>query len=169
MEVGAVEGSEDRRLRKGEVEDEDVAARTDHASHLVEGDVVISHVSQSERDGEGVEGRISEREAGAVSGNQVGDTFFLGFAEHGFAEVRGDDLGVWKFAIEHECQIAAAGCEIENDVWTPRFDDVCRLGAPQEIGAAAECVVRQIVARRDGGECAADKVRVLLRDSMVRG
>ena len=151
VQVGAVNPAE-RRRGNGKIEDEDVAAGIQDAVHFGEGGGVRLHVAQAEGDGERVESGVGKGQAETVGGDELGKTLALGDAEHGVAEIRTNEQCAGTGGTDGQCEVAAAGRKIENVRGLPAFHDLRGAFSPKKIEAAAEEMIREVVASCDGGK-----------------
>jgi hypothetical protein len=77
------------------------------------------------------------------------------------AEVASDDLCVGAVPGERQREVAAARGEVEDSPWIPLADNSGCAPPPENVDAAAEHVVREVVARGDGREEASDRIGIL--------
>lgn len=92
----------------------------------------------------------------------VAEAFFAGAREHRFAEIGAGDLGRGQCALNGEGKIATAGGEIEDGAGIPAGDDGGGACAPEEIEAAGQKMIGEIVSSRDRREEGMDECGLLL-------
>jgi len=161
MEIDAV-GNAQRGWRQREVEDEEMAAGSQDAGHFAQGAGPGFHVAQAEGDGDGVEGGIGEGEMEGVGEDGIAEAFCAGAVEHGLAEIGTGDLRGRGGALDGQGEVAAAGGQIKKGGGMPLRDDGGGAGAPEEVEAAGEEMIGEIVSSRDGREEIVDEFGLLL-------
>ena len=88
--------------------------------------------------------------------------FGAGAVQHGLAEIGAGDLGGGRGALDGESEVAAAGGRVQEGPGFPGGDYGGGAGAPEEIEAAGEEMVCEIVSSRDGREEIVDEFGLLL-------
>jgi hypothetical protein len=119
-------------------------------------------VAQPERDGDGVEGVVAERQQHTVAGDErkVGPRL-LALGEHAEGEVAGHDGGTG--GGERRARGAGAGGEVEDQLARPRIDHPDDLTAPATVLPQRQHVVRQVVTSRDVVEHPGDVTGLLVQ------
>ena len=102
-----------------EIENEQVPAWLDHATHFAQRGRVVGHVAKSEGDSDAVEARIIEGQTQGIGNHRAADAAARGMHEHFGAEVGGHDLAVRAVVLDFQSQIAGARCDIEQIFCTP--------------------------------------------------
>ncbi len=115
------------------------------------------HVAEPEGDGDDVERRVRKRELHSVRLNQIRNALAAGRAQHRQAEIRTDHRSLRARLFEREREIAGTRGQVEHIDRLPRADDRRGPATPPEVEPAAEKVVGQIVATRDGAKKAPDR------------
>jgi len=78
--------------------------------------------------------------------------FSVRHCEHFSREIGGCDCGVRQLALDRKRQVAASTGEVEHAIGLPRLDHLCCSIPPPEVNAAAQQMIREIVASRDSIE-----------------
>ena len=81
--------------------------------------------------------------------------------EHGLAEIGTGDLGGGAGALDGEGEVAAAGGEVKQGGGMPGGDERGGAATPEEIEAAREKVVGEVVPSGDGREEGVDELWLL--------
>ena len=151
-----------------------MAGGGEDTGHFAQGGGPGFHVAEAECDGDGLEGGVGEGEMEGVGEDGAMKAFLAGTREHGLAEIGAGDDGARGGALDGEGEIAAAGGEIEEGGGLPGADQGGGACAPEEVEAAGEEMVCEVVPSRDGREEGVDEVWLLqkragyLRGQMTR-
>jgi len=97
-----------------------------------------------------------------VGEDSAAEAFFAGALKHGLAEIRAGDLGPCGGALNGQGEVAAASGQIEKGGGIPLGDDGGGAGAPEEVKAAGEEMIGEVVSSRDGREEGVDEFGLLL-------
>ena len=159
-EVEEIQGAQRREARRRELEDHQPRPRFQHPRRFSQAGVQVREVPDPEADERAVEGGVRKRQrqrigthrhrAGCLAPAAHEHRHGKIGAEHGAAEAG--------LARQLGSEIERAGTEIEIDAARPPLPVEARDrgSAPGTIHVEAEQVVQEVVARRDGGEHAAD-------------
>lgn len=139
-----------------------MAAWSEHPGHL--GDCLRPrcHIAQAKSDSHHIEHPVTEGQPRAVGIHEPVEAFLLRLEHHRLAEVRTGQLGIPTGIAYGESEITTSRGQIQHPARAPSADDGCGARPPQEIHAATQCVICEVVAARDRRKRAANEVRVLL-------
>ena len=157
-----------QRLGDGrELQHQQLAARLEHAVHLLERDVLVRHVAQAEGHGRDIKIVVGKRQLLGVADHRgqrhagIKQTVSPG-AQHGFVDVGVDHLtGRADLLGKSHCQVAGATRDVEHARAFAHIGDQHRVGLPGAMQAQRHQVVHQVVARRNRVEHAPYALRLL--------
>lgn len=173
MEIEAIRCAQ-RRLREGEIEDEQVPAGVQDAGHFAQSAGPRFHVAEAEGDGYGIEGASGEGKVEGVGDDGAAKAFFPGAPKHGFAKIGAGDLAKGAGALDGKGEVTAAGGKVEKRGGAPGGGDRGGAAAPEIIETAREEMIGEVVSSGDGREKGVDELGLLqsgegyLRGQMTR-
>jgi hypothetical protein len=121
------------------------------------------HVPEAEGDRGRIEGLIAKWKPECVSLDEVRHTLLFRLGEHGEAKIRSNNAGIRALCPDGEREVATPGGEVEDGAGVDGCDEAGNRFSPEEVKAAAQKVIRKIVASRNRTKRSAYELGILLR------
>ncbi len=127
-------------------------ANLENAKHLTQRAFPRSHVAQPKCDGEDVKRPLREGQRHGIGYHQIPQTLALCDLQHGLTEIRANNEALRAGLPQSQSQISAARGEIQDPGRIPTAHPMRDAPAPQEIQAAAQQMISEIITVRYGSE-----------------
>ena len=158
-QIPVVEGTEQGRFHRGEFKDAGSSARDEHAVHFLQRVCARTYVADAEGHGHGVERGIRQGEASSV-GHQGRDALFqrafcLAFhaeIQHGTADVGRHNAEPGMASAQGDAYVQGSGGKIQHPARGTGHYGTDEMAPPPEIQPQAECMILQIIPRRQAAE-----------------
>ena len=147
-------------FRQGKVQDEQVPSGAQHASHFLQGVRIAGHVAQPEGYGDGIVGSGGEGKVHGIRTNQIRQSPFSGYIQHGLAEVGPRQAYFRHGAQDGQGQVARASGQIQQAFRLPFRDQLNDTLPPQQVHPHAQDMVGGYITRCNGGEGGFDEFGV---------
>ena len=160
-----VQRLEQGRTQRGEFQDQDAAARLEHAMHLAKGKLFVSDIAQAEGDGDGIEAAIRKRQRFGVQLRivQVAHKSTIQQTVAAAVQHRGIDVAEHDAARRADARqqqggdVAGAAGQVQHMVTHAHAAGRREPAFPQPVHAERHQVVHQVVLARHRSEHPADK------------
>lgn len=144
-------------FRQGEIQNEQMAPRPQHAAHFPQGVRIAGHVPQAEGDGDCIIGGGGEGQVHGVRADQVVQSPFGRYVQHGLAEVGAGQADFRHGVQDGQGQVPGSRRQVQEAFRLPFGDELHDALPPQQVHAHAQYMVGGHVARRNGGKSGFDE------------